>query len=93
MQLHPNYAMNLFKQVMGYSIKDHITMMKVNHARALLAETNRSILDVSLTTGFSAMSRFYESFHKLVGVTPHQYRLNTRSNAGALLLPIEKETA
>jgi AraC-like DNA-binding protein len=92
-QLHPNYAMNLFKQVMGYSIKDHITTMKVNHARALLAETNRSILDISLTTGFSAMSRFYESFHKLVGVTPHQYRLNTRSNAGALLLPIEKETA
>lgn len=92
-QLHPNYAMNLFKQVMGYSIKDHITMMKVNHARALLAETNRSILDISLTTGFSAMSRFYEAFQKLVGVTPNQYRLTTRSNTGVLLLPIEKETA
>ncbi|NCB56484.1 MAG: transcriptional regulator MelR [Gammaproteobacteria bacterium] len=91
-QLHPNYAMNLFKQVMGYSIKDHITMMKVNHARALLAETNRSILDISLTTGFSAMSRFYESFHKLVGVTPHQYRLNTRSTAEQSYQP-ERVTA
>ena len=78
---------------MGYSIKDHITMMKINHARALLAETNRSILDISLTTGFSAMSRFYEAFQKLVGITPNQYRLTTRSNAGVLLLPIEKETA
>ena len=92
-QLHPNYAMNLFKQVMGYSIKEHITMMKVNHARALLAETNRSILDISLTTGFSATSRFYESFHKQVGSTPNQYRLNTRSNTEYLLAHLEKETA
>ncbi len=89
--LHPNYAMNLFKQVMGYSIKDHITMMKINHARALLAETNRSILDISLTSGFSAMSRFYEAFQKQVGTTPNQYRLTTRKQTNDLLECIDKK--
>ena len=58
----------------------------------LLAESNRSILDISLTTGFSAMGRVYESCHKLVGVTAHQYRLNTRS-AAEQLYTAEKVTA
>ncbi len=89
--LHPNYAMTLFKQVMGYSIKDHITMMKINHARALLAETNRTILDISLTSGFNALSRFYESFQKQVGVTPNHYRLVTRKQTSELLTPHEKK--
>lgn len=83
--LNKNYVITLFKQVMGYSIKTHIMHMKLLHARALLAETNRSILDISLATGFSALSRFYEAFQKKMGVTPHQYRqLNRQSQLSKL---------
>jgi AraC-like DNA-binding protein len=72
--LHPNYAMGQFKKVMRTSIKQYVNSMRINHARALLSDTNRSILDIALTVGFSANSRFYDSFQKVVGTTPQAYR-------------------
>lgn len=73
-KLHPNYAMGQFKKVMRTSIKQYVNSMRINHARALLSDTNRSILDIALTVGFSANSRFYDSFQKVVGTTPQAYR-------------------
>jgi len=76
--LHPNYAMNLFKRVMRYSIKEYITLMKINHARALLSETRQPMLEIALTAGFNSVSRFYETFQRTVGMTPNQYRRQMR---------------
>ncbi|KXF83442.1 transcriptional regulator [Enterovibrio coralii] len=78
--LHANYAMGLFQRVMQMTIKQYITAMRVNHARALLSETERSILDISLTVGFNSSSRFYQTFQTYLGVTPKQYRNLSRNN-------------
>lgn len=73
-RLHPNYAMNQFRKVMRTSIKQYVNSMRIHHARALLSDTNRSILDIALTVGFSANSRFYDAFQRIVGMTPQAYR-------------------
>ncbi len=52
------------------TIKQYITAMRINHARALLSDTDRTILDISLTVGFNSSSRFYETFQTYIGVTP-----------------------
>ena len=72
--LHPNYAIGQFKKVMRTSIKQYINRMRVNHAKALLADTRRPILDIALSVGFSANSRFYVAFKRFEGMTPLQYR-------------------
>lgn len=85
--LNVNYAMGLFQSVMQLTIKQYITMMRINHAKALLSDTNKTMLDVSLTAGFNSLSRFYENFQKYTGFSPMNYRKQMRGN-----LPIHQET-
>ncbi|MFM5501131.1 transcriptional regulator MelR [Aeromonas veronii] len=81
--LHPNYAMGLFQKVMQMSIKQYVTAMRINHARALLSDTDRTILDVALTAGFNSSSRFYETFQRYLGLTPSRYRQLSRERANS----------
>ena len=90
--LHPNYVMNLFQQVMHMSIKQYINAMRLNHARALLADTERPILDIALSVGFNSTSRFYDTFRRYMGMTPKAYRTQSRTHVycqdvGGLRLP------
>ncbi|HBO38849.1 MAG TPA: transcriptional regulator MelR [Pasteurellaceae bacterium] len=78
--LNTNYAMGLFQKVMQLTIKQYITMMRINHAKALLSDTNKTMLDIALTAGFNSISRFYDNFQTYTGVTPQNYRKSVRSN-------------
>ncbi|MDU8924734.1 transcriptional regulator MelR [Pasteurellaceae bacterium LIM206] len=78
--LNTNYAMGLFQAIMQLTIKQYITMMRINHAKALLSDTDQSMLEISLTAGFNSISRFYDNFQKYAGVSPLNYRKLTRSN-------------
>lgn len=72
--LNPNYAMGIFQRVMQLTMKQYITAMRINHVRALLSDTDKSILDIALTAGFHSSSSFYSTFNKYVGMSPHSYR-------------------
>lgn len=78
--LNANYASGLFQDVMKMTIKQYITMMRINHAKALLSDTDKTALDISLTVGFSSVSRFYDNFQKYTGFSPAQYKKMVRSN-------------
>lgn len=73
-QLNQNYAMGIFQKVMQLTMKQYITAMRVNHSRALLSDSDKTILDIALTAGFNSSSRFYDTFKKYVGITPLKYR-------------------
>ena len=60
--------------LMQLTMKQYITAMRINHVRALLSDTDKSILDIALTAGFRSSSRFYSTFGKYVGMSPQQYR-------------------
>ncbi|MFC2742185.1 MAG: helix-turn-helix domain-containing protein, partial [Selenomonas artemidis] len=47
------YLSHLFKEVLGMSFQDYLRKKRFTHARRLVAETQRSILDISLCCGFS----------------------------------------
>ncbi len=74
--LHVNasYFSTLFKQEMGVTFTDYLNSLKVDHACKLLAETNLSIIDISLSTGFEDQSYFTKVFKKAKGMTPKMYR-------------------
>ncbi len=72
--LHPNYAMNLFKKTFGTTLTDHITNHRISHAQRLLATTNDKILDVAMASGFNTLSRFNEAFRRSCGCSPRSYR-------------------
>ncbi|WP_413111191.1 transcriptional regulator MelR [Thaumasiovibrio sp. DFM-14] len=80
--LHANYVMNFFHSVMNMTIKEYITAMRINHARALLTDTNKTIMDVALSVGFNSSSRFYDNFSKYLNMTPTQFRRVSRLHTG-----------
>ncbi len=72
--LHPNYAMKLFARVLKISIKQYVNKLRLQHAQALLIDTNEPVLNIALKAGFGSISRFYEIFNREFNMTPQQYR-------------------
>lgn len=73
-QLHPNYAMNLFKKTFGMSLVDYVTQHRVSHAQRLLATTDAKVVEIALCSGFNSVSRFNEAFKQLCNCSPREYR-------------------
>lgn len=72
--LHPNYALNLFTEVMHVPMHKFVVRMRLIRARSLLFEGNLSIENVAFQSGFTALSQFYVQFRKAYGLTPRQMR-------------------
>ncbi|MEF3099769.1 AraC family transcriptional regulator [Raoultella ornithinolytica] len=87
-KLNPNYAMGIFQKAMQLTIKQYITTLRINHVRALLSETDKTILDIAMLAGFNSSSRFYSIFKKHVGMPPIQYRKLCQQRHHHLAYPI-----
>jgi transcriptional regulator GlxA family with amidase domain len=51
-----------------------LTMQRVLHARQLLEETQLGIDDIAQSAGFGTAALLRHHFHRIVGVSPHDYR-------------------
>ncbi len=72
-------AMTLFKEVMGVSIKHHLTRTRLSHAKMLLSETDQKIVNISIDSGFGSLSSFYDAFAEHNdGMSPAKYRRTMR---------------
>ncbi len=76
--LHPNYAMTLFREHVGMSLGAYLTRQRLWQAQRLLAVTDKSILEVATASGFGSLSRFYEAFAQGCKTTPRAYRTALR---------------
>ncbi|MDX2140088.1 MAG: helix-turn-helix domain-containing protein [Chloroflexota bacterium] len=72
--LHPNYAMTLFKSNYGISIVDTVTQYRIAHAQRLLLTTDTAILHIAMDAGFGSLSQFYSVFERYCGQPPARYR-------------------
>jgi AraC-like DNA-binding protein/quercetin dioxygenase-like cupin family protein len=78
--LHPKYAMTIFRQRLGLTLVDYITRHRVSHAQRLLATTDTSILDIAFDSGFGSASRFYEAFADVCDQSPRDFRKTIRAS-------------
>lgn len=72
--LHPNYAMQLFRKQCGMSLWDYLTRLRISHAQRLLITTDWKIHRIAMESGYSSPSRFYEAFTRISRCTPREYR-------------------
>ena len=72
--LHPDYAGDLFRRTFGVTVNNFIIQHRVQHAQRMLVTTNKKILEIAYASGFNSLSRFNVAFKSLCGCTPRQYR-------------------
>ena len=63
-----------FKENIGTSPAEFITMQKIEYAKAVLLQKPESITNLALSLGFSSSNYFSYVFRKYTGRTPSEYR-------------------
>lgn len=77
--IHPKYAMSVFKRSTGMSLGEYVSLMRVSYAQALLMREDASILQVAMDSGFGSISAFNKCFRKKSGMTPSEFKREHRS--------------
>lgn len=70
------HFMRFFKKYTGFSCLEYIKNLRLEKAAAQLTQGGRSVLEISLSCGFSNLSYFYREFKKKYGMTPRQFVQN-----------------
>lgn len=73
-KLNPSYFSALFKQCSGSTFKEFLNYIRIEESKKYLINTNYSIIDIAIATGFEDQSYFTKVFKKYTGMTPRQYR-------------------
>jgi AraC family transcriptional regulator len=69
-----NQLLRRLKMSTGMTPHHYVMRKRIERARTMLRENERSIAEVALEVGFSSQSHFSERFRALVGTTPGLYR-------------------
>jgi AraC-like DNA-binding protein/mannose-6-phosphate isomerase-like protein (cupin superfamily) len=72
--LSPSYFRRWFHREVGSSPRDYVTQMRIERAKRLLAETDRSITEMAFELGFNTSAYFTAVFHRETGTTPTDFR-------------------
>lgn len=83
--VHPKYAMTVFKKCTGMTLNDYVSLMRLSYAQALLMREDANVLQVAMESGFGSLSAFNKLFRKLAGMSPSDYRRDMRSRPGATI--------
>jgi AraC-like DNA-binding protein len=72
--LSSSYFSTLFKECTGSTFKEYLNMIRVEESKRLLSNTDYSIIDIAIATGFESQSYFTKIFKRYTGYTPKQFR-------------------
>lgn len=72
--ISPNHFVRLFKQSTGVTPYQYVLDCRIKKAKQLLKNQKLTITEISYKLGFYDQSRFTNTFHKRVGITPKKYR-------------------
>lgn len=77
-----SYFKTRFKETVGITPAEYVTMQKIELAKRLLMETNASITELAYHLGYSSSNYFCAVFKKLMNCSPQNYRMRARKNNG-----------
>lgn len=68
-----------FKKMMHMSISDYLNEYRLSQALLLLNNTDQSITEIAVQSGFSTTSYFISRFKEKMMITPFEYRMKNKS--------------
>ncbi len=72
--LSMTYLSHLFKDSMGISFQNYLKEKRFEYACSLIAGTQRNILDISVSSGYSDVRYLNRQFHERFGCSPKEFR-------------------
>jgi two-component system response regulator YesN len=79
--VNKSYLSAIFKQEMGRSFTERLTLLRIREAKKLLKDTALNLTNIAYQCGFSDQSYFSKVFRKVEGLTPKEYRKQKRINS------------
>lgn len=76
--LSPKYFCSFFTRAVGKPFVAYLNRLRIEHACALLADTDKPVMEVAFQVGFGHFSYFIKTFRETTGCTPTQYRRAAR---------------
>ena len=73
-KLSPTYLSSTFKSAYGQGVLEYLNQVRIDHAKALLTETDIPIAEISDRTGFSNYTSFSRVFKRITGISAKDYR-------------------
>ncbi len=70
--MNKTYFSTLFKKLNGMSPWDYITVKRIDLARRLLSDKDKTVLEVAMLCGFNNTANFNRAFRKVTGKTPSE---------------------
>ena len=80
----PSYLHRIFQHVTGMSVTDFIRVKRLDYAANLLLDTDRSILDICLMSGFDTTQTFNRLFRERYNQTPVMFRRSKQRTGGVI---------
>ncbi|MCE9598606.1 MAG: AraC family transcriptional regulator [Spirochaetia bacterium] len=59
-----------FRTVLGVSVMDYVTRLRIDQGRGLLLEEGRSLEDIAQEVGYSSAFAFSKAFKRIYGISP-----------------------
>lgn len=74
------YLVHIFQKEYGLSPIRYLTRRRIEESRFLLAKTDHSLTHIARILGFSSLSYFSQSFRRIEGISPKEYRQRSRDD-------------
>ena len=68
------YFSRIFKQFTNYNFVEYLTLQRIKRAQLLLADSEKSVTEISYQAGFRSISTFNRVFRQYRGCSPSEYR-------------------
>lgn len=72
--VHPSYLANSFRNFFQSSIGEYIRQLRIDFACHKLVATDTPLIEIALNAGFSHQAHLTNTFKRLIGMSPAQYR-------------------
>lgn len=76
LDISPFHFSRLFKQSIGSAPYQYLLQQRIERAKQLLKQSNKSIIEIAFLCGFNSHSHLSKQFRQLTGTTPKAYRVN-----------------
>lgn len=73
-----------FTEEIGMSCLDYIQALRLNKAKELLWETDKTITEIAMETGYGTPQYFSRLFRQEIGMTPSEYRSSWKEKVSEL---------